>query len=394
MTKLDSKMKNFGKLFFGNSTGQIIAFCLYPYIANFYTPEAFSLFGFMTSVTVLLSVFATGQLHTAALNPTDNSEAENLIGISCSLVLISSILSFLYFILFRPSLCLISIYLFLYSIFEIQKMALLRKKLFNQSVSVQLGFRMAGNGLKLVPYLVGYQAIGLILSEITSLFMILIYGFKKSFFHFSFNFNVLKKYINFPLFQTFTIAINLIILDFPILFWKGHFKELEIGYFVMGQKLIVLPALIISNAFQSATVHDLLGHKKPIHFFIKNVILFVFLGAVATILFHMFGTDILVKLLGRNWANGSEIFELLSYALVVKLVYATAQSVFVLKGMTKAPLMIRSLQFVIMLSIISFDFNFYESIKLYIIIDIIFDFILLTLAGFNIRPPFIFRETL
>ena len=87
-------MLNFSKLFLGNSFGQIIALALYPYIARFYLPEEFSIFGYIVSLTVILSVFATGQFHTALLNPEDEDEFEDLVGLATSWVMVSSFIIF------------------------------------------------------------------------------------------------------------------------------------------------------------------------------------------------------------------------------------------------------------------------------------------------------------
>jgi O-antigen/teichoic acid export membrane protein len=88
---------NFGKLFLGNSLGQVITLALYPYIAHFYMPEDFSKFGFIVSLTTLLAVFATGQFHTALLNTKEETEARSLIGLSTIMVTWVSIISAIFF---------------------------------------------------------------------------------------------------------------------------------------------------------------------------------------------------------------------------------------------------------------------------------------------------------
>ena len=380
------------KLFFGNSVGQIIALALYPYIARFYFPADFSSFGFMSSLTMILAVFATGQFHTALLNPDREEEVHSLIGLSTVLVTIFSVVTFIVLFIYDKSLVLVPFYLFVYSLFEIQKMYFIRKKLYSESAYSQIIFRLFGNGAKLLPPAVGLKSNGLILTEIFSLCLVVIYGFKKSVFNFKWDKETFNKYKSFPMFQTFTMAVNLLILDFPILFWVDKFPKEDLGYFVIGQKLIVLPALVVSNAIQNASVHNFLESRNPLSTYLRQTLSVVTLGMICSLIFYFYGGDLLSNILGPKWSNGAHVFGLLSLLVITKLVFATTQATFVLRGVTKRTLFLRSLQVYLLIFLFNPKIGFYESLKFYILLDMTFDAIHMIWAGFIIRPPFLFRQ--
>jgi len=387
-----NRIINFAKLFLGNSVGQVIALALYPYIARYYFPEDFSTFGFMTSLTMVLSVFATGQFHTALLNPEDEEEANSLIGLATVSVTIFSLLTIAFFSIYNRSLLIISVYLFVYSLFEIQKMYFIRHKYYNQSAVSQVSFRLIGNGGKLLPIVVPLKSFGLILSEILALCLVVGYGIKRSVFKLRWNKETFIKYKSFPLFHSLTMAMNLLILDFPILFWIGKFNKEDLGYFVMGQKLIILPALVVSNAVQNSSVHSLLSSKAPFRDYLKQALILVCIGLGCSVLFNLFGGAVLVKMLGTKWSQGEQVFSLLALLIITKLIFATTQAIFVLRGITRRTLSLRAVQVGILILCIGPSNNFYESLKKYIIIDMAFDVILIIWAGFIIRSPFVFRQ--
>jgi O-antigen/teichoic acid export membrane protein len=381
---------NFGKLFLGNSLGQVITLALYPYIAHFYMPEDFSKFGFIVSLTTLLSVFATGQFHTALLNTKEETEARSLIGLSTIMVTWVSIISAIFFLLYDLSLILVSVYLFAYSLNEIQKMYFIREKMYTASSISQVSFRLVGNGGKLLPSFIVLKSTGLVVSEITSLCIVVSYGLKKSVFNWKWHSGTFHKYRHFPIFQSITVAMNLVILDFPILFLSTRFDKFALGCFVMGQKLIVLPAIIVSNAIQSSTIHSFLESKTPFRSYVKLVLSLMLLGLVGYFAFSQIGAQILSLVLGNQWSGGAEIFTLLSLLFITKFAYAISQATFVLRNVTKRTFLIRSFHLGILFFLITTHLSFYETLKLYIIIDMIFDMILILLAGYVIRPPFRF----
>lgn len=387
-----SKFRNFGKLFLGSILGQGIALALYPSIARLYSPEDFSKFGFIFSLTSIISVFATGQLHTAVMNPKSDEEAKGLIGLACSFVAVFSILSFIVLYFVDPSLSVVGIYLFFFSLFEIERFYLIRLKNYNLSALAQFFFRLSGNAGKLLPFFVSLNSMGLVLSELLALIMVVVHAFSNKIFHFSFDLKLLRKYISFPVFHSSTMGLNLLISDFPILFWITKYSADGIGYFVMAQKLLVVPAIVASQALQNSTVHQLLESKQPLKHFMKTIFLMLTVASLGVVSFHFVGVEVISTLLGPKWSPGGPLFMLLSFLFLSKFSSALIQAVFTLKNSTKLLFCIRLTQFGTLFFLNLASLDFYESLKFYVIIDVLFEILLLLTAISILKPPFTFRQ--
>jgi O-antigen/teichoic acid export membrane protein len=389
---LRDKLKVFFKLFLSNLLGQLVAFLLYPYISRYYSPEDFSKFGYVVSLTMFLSVFATGQFHAAILNARSEEEVSDLLGLSFSFTFLFSFLTLIFLLITNQDLLIVPLYLILYSMFDIQRMFFLLKKKFNSSAFAQIFFRIFGNGSKLFPSAIDLKSYGLILTEIFSLALVVLIGIKNDVFKFRFKFKTIKKYYNFPIYQSVGMALNIVTNDFPILFWINKFPESKIGYFVMGQKLIVTPVLMLSNALQGANIHHLMNSTQPQKSLTKTYFSVFLLGICGIILYLIWGEDLLFWLLGEKWRGGKDTFRILVFLIATKIGFSLPHSIFILRFRTKIPLLIRIFQLSLLFILQYLNFNFEEALKIYIIIDIFIDLIMFYTAYRSIRAPFKFNE--
>lgn len=378
------RIKNFSTLFLGNIFGQFVALALYPYIARFYLPEEFSRFGFIVSLTTVISMFATGQLHTAVMNPKEDAEAEKLVGSSTILVLITALFAIIVFLFLDRSLLVVPLYILLYSMNEIAKMVFVRRQAFTTSANSQVTFRVVGNGLKLVPSLVKLGSTGLVFSEIISLFLVVIYAIKKKVLNLKFDKDIFAKYWKFLAVQTFTVALALLIGDFPILFWSSKYSAEYVGHFVMAQKLLITPALVFSGALQNSSVHHFLKAKDQLPFYLKLIIGTSIAGAIAFVLIKFFGESIFTLLLGARWSGGIEVYELLALSFITKFGLLVTQAIFVLKHEVRTSFILRGIQLVILFILLQNDFSFFQALKIYVYLDLVLEIILAICASFLI----------
>ena len=376
----DGRLSAFFKLLTGNSVAQVASLLFYPYIARLYSPEDFSNYGFIFSTVAVLSVFATGQFHLAFLNPTDESEVNKLIGVStvCSLIF-TAVFAF-YVLVFVPHLWVMPIYLLLYSLFDIQRMVFIRKKAFTETLYAQSTYRIFGNLFKLAPPMVAVKSLGMVLSEIVSLVMVLSYGVFKKTFRFSFDLATFKKYRHFPLFQTFSMATSIVINDFPVLLWTTLHDKTFIGYYVLGQRLLIIPCQVLANAIQNSSIHHLLESQHLRREITKLFLGLLGLGLTASLAFLFIGEDLLALFLGKKWSMEGDVFKLMALLFPTKFMIVSSQALLVLKNKTGLVLMTRLLQLgVVSLTLVA-GMDFYQSLTLFILTDVIFDIILTTVA--------------
>lgn len=386
------RIRNFSTLFFSNVFGQVVALALYPIIARFYLPEDFSRFGFIVSLTIFLSIFATGQLHTALLNPKTEEEANDLVGLSTTLVIAASLLTLVYSLFFDLSLWIMPLYLLLYSLNEIAKMVYIRRKAFATSAASQVSFRVFGNGIKLVPTLVGLKAFGLVLSEVISLFLVTIYALKEKVFNIQFNKEVLRKYWKFPAVQSFTVALGLLISDFPILFWSQKFSGEQVGHFVMAQKLLITPALVFSTAVQNSSVHQFLKSKNQFKFYLVLMAGTSALGLGGFLFIQEFGHSLFGSIFTGKWTEGLDVYKYVALLFLTKLGFMVTQATIVLKHEVKTSFVLRIVQLLILIILLKTESDFFVALQTYVYLDLFVDILLILRASILVKRTELLNE--
>lgn len=388
----DVRVINFTKIFAGNSIGQLLALLLYPYIARSYAPEDFSKFGFIFSFVSILAVFGTGQFHAAFFNPETEDEVDKLYGLSIFSILSFSILALIGFLVFRRDLLVIPVYLFLYGVFDIQRVFLIRKKAYSDIFLNQILFRGFGNGGKLLPIMINQKYFGLVLSEILSLVLLLIINLYKFPVKIAWNYELFKKYKSFPFYHTLTMGTYILLNDFPILVWSMTYNKSELGFYVVAQRLMIMPVQVIGAAIQNSIIHHFVKSKNPYTQLFKISSWLFLLGIFTTLFFVLFGNQLMTLVLGANWRGGEEVFVWISFVFGPKLVLSLTQAVLVLRNSSKLVLSVRSIQIIILLVLTSLKLDFMTAFKSFILIDISADILLSIIAFKLIKPPFVFRS--
>lgn len=374
---LQERLRNFFTLYSGNILAQLITFGLYPYVARLYNPTDFSNFGFIVSLTTFLTIFSTGQLHSVILNPRSEEEIDSLIGTSTVLVLISVlIVLFITFSFFR-NLWTLPFYLLLFSLFEIQKMVLVKRKAYSTSSLMQVSFRAVGNGTKITTFFASIGSLGLVLSEICALICVVAYGVRDRIFNIQFKRSILQKYWRFPVFQTVTISVVLLIADFPILFWKPYFSPSEIGFFAMGQRLLITPALVMSLAVQNSSAHAYLKSQNKLKFYLSLIIITSLFGFLAFSGSYLLGDYIFPIFLGGKWIAGTESFKVLSFLFVIKFGSLITQGTYVLNHEIKSSFILRFIHLVFLFFILKLGLSFLSMLKLYVVLDLVIEILLI-----------------
>lgn len=384
----DKRVLNFTKIFAGSSVAQAITLLLYPYIARLYTPQDFSRFGFIFSLIAIISVFATGQFQAALLIPESDDEVDELVGLSFFFICVSSILVLLFFIFYDRSLLIAPIFLFVYSLFDVQRMLYIRKQAYNETFISQILYRGLGNAGKLLPPFVNLGHIGLAVSELLSLLCVTIYGFTKFKFKIGFNKKLIHKYKIFPLYHTLTMGTYILLNDFPILVWSSIYDKTLLGYYVMGQRLLIVPIQVVGNAIQGSTIHNILGTSHPRKELGRIITGLLFLGMTGSIFFYLVGESLITYILGPKWIGGIFVFKCMSLIFASKLILSVTQTILTVHNSSKAILLTRATQILILLLATILKLEFEVAFLFFIFVDIGADAFLSVLAVRSFKNRF------
>jgi len=98
-------VKNSFTVFSGNVIAQIIPFLCEPVLTRIYTPNDFAVLAVYLSIANLFSIIATARYEMAIMLPKEDRKAINVLGLSFSISLVVSILSFLIVWIFNAHIC-------------------------------------------------------------------------------------------------------------------------------------------------------------------------------------------------------------------------------------------------------------------------------------------------
>ncbi len=334
MTKPTKILKDFGLLLTGNFGAQFISLLFYPILVRIFSPNDFGLFGTFSSILVIGSIFASGQLHLAFIKCQDDSEIDELYWLFKIFILfgtlIVSILAalinfrFQYFPNWYSSLFPFSIWAYLN--FEGQKMLAVRAEKFgNMSRAVSIN-RLLSNVSKIGLGKFFATPVILITSEVltNTLSYLLI---KKNISINSKRPNsikvLLKKYMDFPLFATLSSFFQLGLTEFPVLFLALYYSQKEIGPYVLSLRLLLQPLSVIGNSLGSVVskkivknhINNISSRKMVLQIYTS----YILIGFVLFFTIKIMPNQWFVYILGENWANFKEILLPMSLLCSAKL---------------------------------------------------------------------------
>lgn len=380
----------FGKLIAGNVAVQVITLLFYPILGRIYTPADFGMLGVVSSLSVVLSIFASGQLHFAFPQLEENSQdSRRLLKLSflytlcCVLLIFILSMAGVFNFLFQHSSLYISllipIFTLAYASSEIMKMWLVHLRKYTVNSIVVSSNRLLSNCLKVL----APKSIGLIHSEVISNFMAVIVALKAS--KVSFRGlgevrSLLKKYYYYPLFFTFGSLAQSLQQELPVFMFKRFFDSDTVGLYVLANKFTVQSVLLVSNSLILV-----LANKKDQNTLsrIKNELktIFKFTFPLALLIFvflSIFGEKFFLMFLGHKWHGVGEISAYLSLLLFPKMIFIPLHAEILRSGRVKLITILRLIQILgaISLFLVLSGYEFSFVLKGYVIYDFCSDIII------------------
>jgi O-antigen/teichoic acid export membrane protein len=347
--------KNFLILLFGNSSGQILPVLMLPIIIRNSTTENFGLFSFFISVCAILSIFASGRLEFAIVQPKKENHAL-IVLYSCIIfsVLFSSIFliiaaiypKILIFIspnqISIPLIIEISIYMFLTSVNQSLCYYFIRKNnitliansrfilglstIITQILLLSLHFK---NGL-IIGALIGLFIGNLVfLANISRLeFEIL----KKI----SVNkiLNVIIAYKNYPLLNTWGAVLDSLSLQIPILILNKYYSSEILGNFSLAYKFLNLPLSLITGSLSQLFFNYINNIKYPYEqraSINKLLIILIIIAIPFMMLSYFFCEELFILIFGPEWTTAGIFAKYLCFSIGVRIIVSPLSSFLLLE---------------------------------------------------------------
>ena len=225
---------------------------------------------------------------------------------------------------------LVPIGVFFFGLFEIIKYSLLRRKLFNLFSKARVYQVLSTQSLMIVFGLINPSFISLFLAFISGHIISTAVFLKKSLMKIKPTkniqiFEVAKKFKKFPFFNTPMVFANTLSNELPVFFLATYFSSETLGYFLLANRLIVIPMNLIGTAinkvyFQKASETFNRNKKNLFALYINTTKKLILLGLPPLFMFY-FSSDFIVDLIfGDKWVVTGQMMKIVAITAFFKFI--------------------------------------------------------------------------
>ena len=355
---MNSFKKNVLKLMSGTIFAQIITIAISPILTRLYTPAEFGIFAVFFSIVTTLGVIVNGRYELAIVLPKRDRDAIHLVRLAfrinvfvCSLMLalilffnseISSILSvdislWLYFV---------PISVFMIGSFSILNYYGLRNESYSDIAKSNMIKSIVQALIQVFLGAITKGAGGLVLGEIISRFsgnvrLYKIYKYRKK------KVTISKrreryyanKYKKFPIHSMFASFVDSLSIQLPIFMIAKIYGASIVGFFILAQRIVALPASVISSSFSQVYFKLLTDAKNsnqqcfPI--LLKSFRKLLLISLPITALLFIFIPHAIEFVFGHKWIIAGDIARYLSLIFFITFIVSPLSISLIVSGDNK-----------------------------------------------------------
>ncbi|GAB2319826.1 lipopolysaccharide biosynthesis protein [Alkalibacterium sp. s-m-22] len=337
----------------GTTLAQGLNILFSPIITRIYLPEEYGLMSILTSVLMILS-FPSLMYEMAIPIPKKDEEAINVTMLSFNILIIfvilltitlylsgSWILDFFNARKLAPYKYYISVGVFMIGLYNILIHWMYRRKNFLLISKTQLGQSITGNITKIGLGYLGLGVSGLLIGAIVkqsagiiSLAKDLITKERYLFTNINLNnmFWSMKKYRNFPIYQTPTMIFLRIKNNLPILSLTFYGAQ-TVGWYSFANTIVKLPMMLVGHSVTKAFYAEAasIGKENPRKLLSLSNKLFktmAILGLLPLLILAIWGPHIVSVIFGQNWYDSGVFIRILTISIYADFIFSPASRVY------------------------------------------------------------------
>lgn len=339
-------VKNTLTLTTGTAIASFIPILLQPLLRRLYTPEDFGAFAVYLSITGILVVVSTLRYELAIVLPEKDKESGNVVCLSLLIALLFNTIALIVILVGHKGIIKLlnfpvkySIWLyfiplsaFLFSAFNVLNYWLIRQKAFRSSASSKIVRRGVEGIVQASLGRIGKTGAGLFIGDLAghtiNFFAVSSLAFRSGLTLNSFNCsilkNILKRYCEFPLYNTLPTFLNTFTLVMPILVVNKFYSESATGQLDLARLVLFLPLVFLSEPlaqvfFQYATEKKLT--KQSILPQVSKMILILTISAIAgIILIQVWSDELILIIFGDDWQTAAGFSTILVYSVGLRFI--------------------------------------------------------------------------
>jgi lipopolysaccharide exporter len=327
-------MKNVLILVSGTAIAQLIAILGTPVITRIYDPAAFGSLALFLSITSLIGVVICLKYEAAIMLPHSDEEAAQLFGLCLGISLLLSILvlfitiagyTFFASWLNAPdlNLWLIPLFSFFFGLFLAFNYWNIRKQKYGRQSRALVARAVATTGTQISAGVAGSATggsliAGAVIGQIVSATVLGIRIWRDDLEYLKKHItrkgmlSGLKRYRNFPLYDTWSDLLNTLSAQLPVFLLTYYFLSTVVGYYALALMVVQLPMGLIGGSignvfFQNAS---LAKHKEigEIAVLLEDTVLtLIKIGILPALMLLFFGEDLFFVVFGSDWTESGQI---------------------------------------------------------------------------------------
>ncbi|OQX74682.1 MAG: hypothetical protein B6D59_01825 [Campylobacteraceae bacterium 4484_4] len=389
----------------GTIIAQVLMLAIIPVLTRLYTPEEFGIYSLFLSIVFILGVVASWKYELAIMLPKRDRDAQALVFLSLIITIsmvfgISLILLVFHDLLIEhfPEISsiiwLIPIGVLLTGLFQIFTAYSSRHQFYKKIASVKVtnAFTIA-SVQTMLRYFLNWNGLisGKIIADIVSVSLFVTYHIKKQTLqlkHFSkrrIYYNA-KKYDNFPKYQSFTVFLNAISQNLPVLMLTSLFSAEAAGFYALTTRVLQAPVSLVGGStrevyYQRAS--RLYANGEDIFALYKKTtlgLLKIFL--VPFLVISLFGEDLFRIIFGENWNISGYIAQIMVLWFMLLFINTPSIITFSILGLQKIQMYLEIVSVIMRILSIYAGFYFFDSfiasIVFYTIYSVLFNITLIS----------------
>ncbi|MBE9468862.1 MAG: oligosaccharide flippase family protein [Bacteroidetes bacterium] len=390
-------VKNLFTLISGTAIAQIIAVLFQLIIRRIYSPADFGAFAVYMSLVGILATVVTLRYELAIVLPKKDKTAANVFFLSIIINFLFSILLFIALLIYKDKLVsvlnfpsdysfwlfFVPLSVFLFSLYQSINYWLIRKKAYKSSSINKIVRRSAegsvqsGFGYLKIPFgLVIGDLVGNFANNISGLYQIYRNKFKFSYISKAKLIYALKRYKEFPKYNTFPALFNSISLLLPIILINKFYSQTLTGYFDLSRVVLAMPLALITTSLSQVLLQHISDKKNKYqsikkYIFSITAILFI-VALIGVAVFSFWSVNIFSFVFGKNWIISGEFTQILVFSYAIKFIVSPLSIVFTALEKIKIGSIWQFFYFCLIISLLFFkDLDIFIFLKIYVIIDLI-----------------------
>jgi len=313
-------VKQFSLMFAGSAIAQLIGLCIVPVLSRIYTPAQFGEAAFYLSLSTVFAVLACGRFDHAIVLPADEQQALGLFRLCLSITVLVSACALLvclliFFLLPSASLILLWFFpltIFLNGIYQAYYNLNNRKALYANIAQNRVWQAASAGTTNITGGFCGFGVSGLLGGYLIGVLTAVLFFAKKAgqiriFSNASNTQLLIKEYRNFPLFSAPMGVLNALSVDLMIYLLNFIFGGLVTGLYSIATKAVNYPLSLISTSFTAVFFRSLNATQNRQRMYILSYLGSIALALVFFIPVYIWGRELFVFVLGKQWAEAATI---------------------------------------------------------------------------------------